>query len=82
MSDITFFPVGNADTCLLTTDDKRLLLFDFAAPKNQGDGDKRIDLAQELRNKLAESGRDHFDVGFFQPSGHGPFYQRVRILPL
>ena len=51
MSDITFFPVGNADTCLLTADDGSQLLFDFASPKNQGDGDKRIDLAQELREQ-------------------------------
>ena len=65
MSDITFFPVGNADTCLLTADDGSQLLFDFASPKNQGDGDKRIDLAQELRSRLAESGRDHFDVVSF-----------------
>ena len=65
MSDITFFPVGNADTCLLTTDDGRQLLFDFASPKNQGDGDKRVDLAQELKDRLAESGRDHFDVVSF-----------------
>ena len=65
MSDITFFPVGNADTCLLTADDGSQLLFDFASPKNQGDGDKRIDLAQELKNRLAESGRDYFDVVSF-----------------
>ena len=72
MKDITFFPVGNADfpvgnadTCLLITDDGSQLLFDFAAPKNQGDEDKRIDLIEELRNRLAESGRDHFDVVSF-----------------
>ena len=65
MSDITFFPVGNADTCLITADDGSQLLFDFASPKNQGDGDKRIDLSQELRNRLTESGRDHFDVVSF-----------------
>ena len=65
MSDITFFPVGNADTCLLTADDGSQLLFDFASPKSQGEGDKRIDLAQELRSGLAESGRDHFDVVSF-----------------
>ena len=65
MSDITFFPVGNADTCLLTTKDDQQLLFDFAAPKNQGAGDKRIDLAQELKDRLSESGRDHFDVVSF-----------------
>ena len=65
MSDITFFPVGNADTCLLNADDGSQLLFDFASPKNQGDGDKRIDLAKELRSRLAESERDHFDVVSF-----------------
>ena len=65
MSDITFFPVGNADTCLLTTDDGRQLLFDFAAPKNQGNDDKRVDLAEELRTRLAESGRDGFEVVSF-----------------
>ena len=65
MKDITFFPIGNADTCLLTTDDGSQLLFDFAAPKNQGGEDKRIDLAEELRNRLADSGRDYFDVASF-----------------
>ena len=65
MSDITFFPVGNADTCLLTADDGSQLLFDFASPKNQGDGDKRIDLAQHLRSRLADCGRDHFNVVSF-----------------
>ena len=65
MSDITFFPVGNADTCLLITDGNQQLLFDFASPKNKGDGDKRINLAQELWDRLAESGRDYFDVVSF-----------------
>lgn len=65
MSDITFFPVGNADTCLLTTDNERQLLFDFAAPKNQGDEDKRIDLEKELKDRLEEVGHDYYDVVSF-----------------
>ena len=65
MSDITFFPVGNADTCLLTTDNGRQLLFDFAAPKNQGDDDKRIDLEKELKDRLGAAGRDYYDVVSF-----------------
>ena len=65
MSDITFFPVGNADTCLLTTDNGQQLVFDFAAPKNQGNEDKRIDLEKELKDRLAESGRDYYDVVSF-----------------
>ena len=65
MSDITFFPVGNADTCLLTTDNGQQLLFDFAAPKNQGDEDKRIDLENELKDRLDEVERDYYDVVSF-----------------
>lgn len=65
MSDITFFPVGNADTCLLITDKGQQLLFDFAAPKNQGDEDKRIDSGKELKDRLDEVGRDYYDVVSF-----------------
>ena len=65
MSDISFFPVGNADTCLLTTDNGQQLLFDFAAPKNQGGEDRRIELDKELKDRLARSGRDYYDVVSF-----------------
>ena len=65
MNDITFFPVGNADPCLLTIDGNQQLLFDFASPKNKGDGDKRINLAQDLWNRQAESWRDYFVVVSF-----------------
>ena len=65
MSEITFFPVGNADTCLLTTDNGQQLLFDFAAPKNQGSEDKRIDLDKELKERLEKIARDFYDVVSF-----------------
>ena len=65
MSKIKFYPVGNGDTCLITTDRGHKLLFDFNAPASQGAGDKRIDLAKELREELRRSGRTHLDVVSF-----------------
>ena len=65
MNKVNFFPIGNADTCLVTTEGGQMLLFDFASPKNQSGDDKRIDLAQELRDDLDNSGRDYFDVVSF-----------------
>ena len=34
MNKVNFFPIGNADTCLVTTEGGQKLLFDFASPKN------------------------------------------------
>ena len=65
MSKIKFYPVGNGDTCLITTDRGHKLLFDFNAPANQGAGDKRIDLAKELKDELRRSGRTYLDVVSF-----------------
>ena len=65
MSKIKFYPVGNGDTCLITTDRGHKLLFDFNAPSNQGPADKRIDLAKELGDELRRSGRTYLDVVSF-----------------
>ena len=65
MSKIKFYPVGNGDTCLITTDGGHKLLFDFNAPVNQGVADKRIDLAKELKDELKRSGRTYLDVVSF-----------------
>ena len=65
MSKIKFYPVGNGDTCLITTDRGHKLLFDFNAPANQGAADKRIDLAKELKDELRRSGRTYLDVVSF-----------------
>lgn len=56
---LTFYPEGNAETCLLELSDKKLLLFDYA---NMNDGtllDKRLNLANEL------SEIDEFSVVMF-----------------
>ena len=65
MSEIKFYPVGNGDTCLVTTDGGHKLLFDFNSPTNQGADDKRVDLDKELKDELRRSGRSQFDVVSF-----------------
>lgn len=66
MNKITFYPLGNADTCLIQLVAGELLLFDYAnvTDKNNGD-DKIIDLGEALRNELDNSNRDYFDVVAF-----------------
>jgi hypothetical protein len=66
MHKITFFPVGNGDTCLIDLECGKKLLFDYAQffqPDNEED--HRIDLETEIRNNLAEADRDYFDVVAF-----------------
>lgn len=64
--EITFYPEGNADTCLIEGEGGSLLLFDYADyHKPDDDGDLRVDLAATLGEKLEASGRDGFDVVAF-----------------
>ncbi len=66
MHKATFFPIGNADTCLLDLECGKKLLFDFAHWKDAEDeNDLRIDLAKNLREDLDEADRDHLDVVAF-----------------
>lgn len=60
---VTFYPEGNADTCLIEPEDGRLLLFDFA--DKHVEGSLEVDLSTPLVEKLAEAGRDGFDVVAF-----------------
>jgi beta-lactamase superfamily II metal-dependent hydrolase len=51
MANITFYPIGNADCCLIKTDAGNKFVFDFADTKNREDKtDKRIDLREAIRN--------------------------------
>lgn len=64
--EITFYPEGNADTCLIEGEGGSLLLFDYADyHKPDDEDDLRVDLAAALREKLEASGRDGFDVVAF-----------------
>jgi hypothetical protein len=63
---ITFFPIGNADTCRIDLVSSRKVLIDFANIRDPNDPyDKRIDLAEELRRDLKDADRDYFDVVCF-----------------
>jgi len=59
----TFYPEGNADTCLIEPEGGGLLLFDFA--DKHVEGGLEVDLSAALGEKLEESGRDGFDVVAF-----------------
>lgn len=63
MAKLTFFPLGNADSCLIDLTDSKKILFDFGDQKDRDDPhDKRIDLAEALRRNLSDADRDYFDV--------------------
>ena len=61
---IRFFPIGNADTCVIDSGGHKFV-FDFAAPTPQGGEDRRIDLAKHLRGELMQEKRDSLDVVSF-----------------
>lgn len=55
MHTVTFFPIGNADSCLIELENGRRALFDFADMRNPDDkDDKRCDLEAELRARLGD----------------------------
>lgn len=63
---ITFYPEGNADTCLVEPENGEILLFDYA--DRHGDDEEarlRVDLSAALQEKLEARGRDGFDVVAF-----------------
>lgn len=64
MPKVTFFPIGNADSCLIELDNDRRALFDFADMRNPEDkDDKRCDLEKELRDRI--DGDKEIDVVAF-----------------
>lgn len=66
MHKITFYPIGNADCCMIDLESGKKLLFDFAHYDIMEDeDDKRIDLAKAIKENLEESDRNDFDVVAF-----------------
>src|ERR1700758_5096603 len=66
MHKVNFFPIGNADCCRIDLENGKKILFDYAQMRNAEDPtDKRIDLAQELREDLQDNRRDGYDVVAF-----------------
>ena len=63
MHTVTFYPLGNADTCLVEVAGKRVLLFDYADTRDPKDpNDRRVDLADAIRSRLTALGREDVDV--------------------
>ena len=63
MAKVTFYPLGNADTCLVRLDNDKLFVFDYADKRNPEDPtDKRIDLKQSFREDIGFPNRKYVDV--------------------
>ncbi len=53
---VTFFPTGNADTCLIRLENSRSIIFDYANTHDSEDeDDKRINLEDEIRSLLDDA---------------------------
>lgn len=69
MHKITFYPLGNADTCRIDLANGKMLLFDYANVRDKNDKyDLRIDLEKTLRDDLIGAKKDYFDVVAFTHS--------------
>lgn len=66
MTQLTFFPIGNADTSLVELNDGRRMLIDFAdTHKPDDDADKRCDLTKYVRDDLDSSDFDSYYIVAF-----------------
>lgn len=69
MHKITFYPLGNADTCRIDLANGKMLLFDYANVRDKNDKyDLRIDLEKKLKDDLVDLKKDYFDVVAFTHS--------------
>ena len=65
MSKLTFYPVGNADSCLITLDSK-FLLFDYANMHDPlADDDRRMNIAEAIRDDIGFPDRKNIEVVAF-----------------
>ena len=51
-TQLTFFPLGNADTTLITTPIDKVILWDYANMCSSDANDKRCDLPVELNKRV------------------------------
>jgi hypothetical protein len=66
MPKLTFYPLGNADCCLIDLANGKKILFDFADKRDpKGKDERRCDLPKELRENLEAAKRDSFDAVAF-----------------
>ncbi len=63
MAKINFYPLGNADTCLITLSTGENILVDYANMRDENnDQDLRVDLPEILRSELGTENKDYLDV--------------------
>lgn len=63
MAKTIIYPLGNADCCLVETDQKKLFAFDFADMHNPNDAaDKRMPLAANFKSDIGWPNRKEIDV--------------------
>src|SRR5947209_18142714 len=63
MPKLTFYPLGNADCCLIELADGQRLLFDYANVREaDNDDDLRIELAAAVRDDLKAADRTSVNV--------------------
>ncbi|MDB6024980.1 MAG: hypothetical protein JWM68_1203 [Verrucomicrobiales bacterium] len=63
MAKITFYPLGNADCCLIETDKSKLFAFDYADMHNPQDSeDKRMPLKENFKKDMGWPNRKNIDV--------------------
>ena len=65
MTQITFYPLGCADTSLVALQDGRRMLVDYANTRGPNDDDKRCDLPKLLGEDLKSSGKSSYAVAAF-----------------
>jgi len=72
---VTFFPTGNADSCLIELANTRIVIYDYANTRDANDKeDKRVDLEAEIRERVGEENCvdvlafSHFDKDHYKGS--------------
>lgn len=65
MTEVTFFPLGNADSTLILTKSGKLILVDYGNMATGEEDDLRVDLKTRLTSILAELKRTEIDVVVF-----------------
>jgi hypothetical protein len=63
MHKLTFYPLGNADSCLIDLDNGKKVLFDFGDEGNPEDpADNRIDLCATLREDMEAVDKSNYEI--------------------
>lgn len=66
MTQLTFYPLGKADTTLIELQDGRRMLVDYADMRNASDAsDKRCDLPTLLKSDMKAAKRSAYSVVAF-----------------